>query len=390
MRPFERSEHLARVAKTKARMELEGIEVLIATDPANMNYLAGYDGWSFYVHQLVMLALDADEPVWIGRAQDASGAKFTTYLGAENIVGYPDHFVQSTVRHPMDFVADVIKQKKWDRRPIGVEMDSYYFTAACLESLRKGLPNAAFKNATSLVNWVRIVKSAKEIEYMRQAARIMERVMQVAVDAVRPGVRQCDAVAEIYHASVRGTPEYGGDYASIVPMLPTGEGSTAPHLTWSDERFKTGEVTVLELAAARHHYHCPMARTLVLAPAPPKIEDAAKVVVEGLGAALEAAKPGATGEDVEGAWRRTIAKSGIVKDSRIGYSTGLNYPPDWGEHTISLRPGDKTVLEENMTIHCIPGIWMHGWGIEISECFRVTARGGEPFCDYPRELIVKT
>src|SRR3990172_3977189 len=130
-----------------------------------------------------MLALDAAEPVWIGRAQDASGAKFTTYLRAENIVGYPDHYVQSTVRHPMDFVADVIKQKKWDRRPIGVEMDSYYFTAACLESLRKGLPNAAFKNATSLVNWVRIVKSAKEIEYMRQAARIMERVMQVAVDA---------------------------------------------------------------------------------------------------------------------------------------------------------------------------------------------------------------
>ncbi|MGH6953810.1 MAG: M24 family metallopeptidase [Alphaproteobacteria bacterium] len=389
MRPFERSEHLARVAKTRARMEREGIEVLIATDPANMNYLSGYDGWSFYVHQLVMLALDADEPVWIGRAQDASGAKFTTYLGAENIVGYPDHYVQSAVRHPMDFVADVIKQRKWDRRTIGVEMDCYYFTAACLESLRKGLPNATFKNATGLVNWVRIVKSAKEIEYMRQAARIMERVMRVAVDAVRPGVRQCDAVAEIYHASVRGTPEYGGDYASIVPMLPTGEGSAAPHLTWSDETFKTGEVTVLELAAARHHYHCPMARTLVLAPAPPKIEDAAKVVVEGLGAALEAARPGATGEDVEGAWRRTIAKSGIVKDSRIGYSTGLNYPPDWGEHTISLRPGDKTVLEENMTIHCIPGIWMHGWGIEISECFRVTSRGGEPFCDYPRELIVK-
>ena len=89
------------------------------------------------------------------------------------------------------------------------------------------------------------------------------------------------------------------------------------------------------------------------------------------------------------AWRRAIAKSGIVKDSRIGYSTGLNYPPDWGEHTISLRPGDMTVLEPNMTIHCIGGIWEDDWGVEISECFRITETGSATFCDFPRKLFIK-
>ena len=61
-----------------------------------------------------------------------------------------------------------------------------------------------------------------------------------------------------------------------------------------------------------------------------------------------------------------------MKGSRIGYSMGLNYPPDWGEHTASLRPGDKTVLAPNMTFHMILGMWMDNYGFEGSESFRVT------------------
>ncbi len=389
MMAFDRGEYIGRLAKTKARMQRAGIDVLLAVDPANLNYLSGYDGWSFYVHQVLIVSLAQDEPVWIGRGQDANGAKVTTFLDHANIIGYPDDYVQSTVKHPMDFVADFLESQGWDKGGIGVEMDAYYFTAAAIDALRRNLPNARFKDATSLVNWVRIVKSAKEVEYMRQASRIMEKVMNAALDGIVPGKRQCDLVAEILDAQTRGTPEYGGEYASIVPMLPTGKGSSAPHLTWSDEKFKSGEMTIFELAAVRHRYHCPLARTVFLGKVPQKMADSAKVVVEGLTAALGAAKTGATGEDVEAAWRRTIAKSGIKKDSRIGYSIGLNYPPDWGEHTLSLRPGDKTVLEENMTIHCIPGIWVDDWGIEISEPFRVTDTGGEPFCAIARQLFVK-
>ena len=48
---FSVEEYMQRVAKTKKSMEEKGIDVLIVTDPANMNYLTGFDGWSFYVHQ---------------------------------------------------------------------------------------------------------------------------------------------------------------------------------------------------------------------------------------------------------------------------------------------------------------------------------------------------
>jgi len=84
-----------------------------------------------------------------------------------------------------------------------------------------------------------------------------------------------------------------------------------------------------------------------------------------------------------------IARHGMEKRSRIGYSVGLGYPPDWGEHTMSLRPGDVTPLEPNMTFHMILGMWMDDWGFELSETFRVTDAGAECLCSVPRGLTVK-
>ena len=389
MLAFERDEYLERVENTKLRMMQFGLDVLLVADPANMNYLTGYDGWSFYTPQVVVVALAQDEPICIVRGIDLNGAKVTTFLDENSLIGYPDDYVQNKRMHPMDFVAEMLEARGLARGSIGVEMDAYYFTAAAAEALHQSLPNATFKNAYTLVNWIRMIKSPQELAYMRQAARILEKVMEAAIDAVTPGARQCDAAAEILAAQARGTAEFGGDYTAIVPMLPSGIGTSTPHLTWSDNHFVSGEATILELAGCRRRYHCPQARTVFLGTPPKKLADTAKVVLEGLNAVIAAARPGLTCEEVEGVWRGVIARAGIVKESRIGYSCGLNYPPDWGEHTISLRPGDKTVLQPDMTIHVIPGIWQDDWGIEISECIHLTDTGAEPLARTPRELIVK-
>jgi Xaa-Pro dipeptidase len=290
----------------------------------------------------------------------------------------------------MNFVADFLKQRGWANRTIGLEMDAYYFTARCYETLKTDLVEANYKDANLLVSWVRSIKSDQEIEYMRQAGKIVENVMQVAIDTVAPGVRECDAVAAICQAQISGTAEFGGDYTAIVPMMPSGEKTSTPHLTWTDEPYGNELAVNLELAACRHRYHCPLARTLYLGANPPqKLQKTAEIVVQGLDAALDAVQPGKTCESIERVWRNVIAKAGLTKASRIGYAMGLNYPPDWGEHTASLRPGDKTVLEPNMTFHMILGIWMDDWGFECSESFRVSESGCETFADFPRKLFVK-
>ncbi|KIX15626.1 M24 family metallopeptidase [Dethiosulfatarculus sandiegensis] len=387
---FKKEDYQVRVEKVKQRMAARGLDLLVVSDPANMNYLTGYDGWSFYVPQVVIVSLEEDVPSWIGRGMDTAGAKYTTYLPSQNIKGYPDNYIQTTERHPIDFVCDFIKEKGWEKSRVGVETDAYYWTARSQQSLEKGLPEAKVEDANLLVNWVRLIKSDAEIALMRQAGKITEKVLATAMEVVAPGVRECDAVAAIYQAQISGTNEYGGDYTSIVPMMPTGEKTSTPHLTWTDEPYENEVAVNLELAACRHRYHSPMARTLYLGKNPPaKLVSTAEVVVEGLHAALDSARAGVEAWEVELAWRKVIAKQGLEKESRIGYSVGLNYPPDWGEHTASLRPKDTTVLKPNMTFHMILGMWMDGWGFECSEAFRVTEGEAETFADFPRKLFIK-
>ncbi len=385
---FSRAEYAERIAKARRRMATRDLELLFVTDPSNMAWLTGYDGWSFYVHQGVLLALEG-EPLWFGRGQDANGAKRTVFMDHGNIVGYPDHYVQSTERHPMDFLSGVIGERGWDKARIGVEMDNYYFSAAAYRSLKSHLPNAAFQDATGLVNWCRAVKSPQEIEYLRRAAEIVDAMHARIVELVEPGLRKNELVAEIYRTAIRGAGEHGGDYPGIVPLLPSGADASAPHLTWDDKPMKAGEGTFFEIAGCHRRYHCPLSRTVFLGRPPQDILDAEKAVLESMDAGLAAARPGQTCEDIAKAFFAVLAKYGIVKDNRTGYSIGLSYPPDWGERTMSLRPGDRSELQPDMTFHFMTGLWQESWGLEITESIRITETGVETFCTTPRRLVVK-
>jgi len=387
---FSKEEYAQRVKRTKEAMQEKGIDLLVVSQPANMNYLTGYDGWSFYVHQCVLVSLRQEEPMWIGRGMDANGARITTFLSEDNIREYADYYVHSTERHPMNFVADVIKEKGWDKGSIGVEMDQFYFTHRAYLELEKDLPNAKFLDGNVLVNWVRVIKSDQEIEMMKRAGMIAVEVMDTAIQNINVGVRECDAAAEIVHAEYKGAGEYAGDYPAIVPLMMAGEATKTPHLTWSEKLYQQDEAVLLELAGAYRHYHAPIARTIFLGQNPPKLmQDTAEVVMEGLQKTLEFIKPGVTAEEVEAKWRQAIAHSTIVKESRLGYSIGVNYPPDWGEQTISLRPGDKTVLKKNMALHLIPGIWYEDVGFEVDGTIYLTEDGNESFYDYPLKLFTK-
>ncbi|WDR07090.1 ectoine hydrolase DoeA [Devosia rhodophyticola] len=387
--PFSIAEYQDRLVKTRAAMVRANIDVLVVTDPANMSWLTGYDGWSFYVHQAVIV-LPEGEPLWWGRPMDGVGARMTSYLAPESIHSYPDHYVQSATIHPYQLMAVLLRQYGHSSARIGLEMDNYYFTAKCFETLRLELPDAQFSDATALVNWQRAVKSEQELIYMRRAARIVEQMHQRIRDTAEDGLPKSTLIAEIYDASLRGADGFGGDYPSIVPLTPSGTDAAAAHLTWDDRPLRRGEGTFFEIAGCYRRYHCPMSRTIYLGEPPADMLRAGEAVLEGLADGLEVARPGNTCGEVADAFFAVLAKHGIEKNSRTGYAVGISYPPDWGERTMSLRPGDQSILEPNMTFHFMPGLWGDDWGFEVSETIRITEDGpAECLADVGRELIIK-
>ena len=387
---FTKQEYKQRLTKVQKMMQEKGIELLISHDTNNINYLTGYDAWSFYYAQCAIVHVNAEEPICFIRAQDAGGAYIKSYVKKENIIVYDEHYIHTWPKHPYDYLVKIVKDRGWDKLSIGLEMDAHYFTAFCYEKIKQGLPNAKIKDSDRLVNWARLVKSDAEISFMKSAAKISEIGMKKAYEVINPGVRQCDAVGEIQKALFYGTPEFGGEYASIATLLPTGKGTSASHLTASQDKFVEGEATIIELSGVFKRYHAPMARTVLLGKPDPLKIDTMKKTIEALQAGIDATKPGNTANDVAQAFWKILDKYGIEKTSRTGYSIGIGYPPDWGEHTLNIYKGDMTTLEPNVCFHMIAVMQFGDWGVEASEAVRVTDKGAELFCNLSKELHVKS
>lgn len=386
--PFSLEEYQTRLHKTQQSMLEQGIDVLIVSEPANLYYLTGYDAWSFYTPQYALVSQDWDRPLCVVRGQDVNGARLTSYLTDEFILGYSDHYIQNPAAHCMEFVAQLLIERGKGSARVGYEGDSFFFSGRSLNQLQYHLPNATLVDADALVNWVRSVKSETEIGYMRQAARLTELTMAKAIDKIKPGVRLADVAAEVYATSVAGLDEYAGEYAAIAPLIPAGVGTSCPHVMWRDEVYQQGDCSTLEISGVKARYHAPQSRTVFLGKPNPKAYDTVQIVLEGIEAVLETAKEGVYAHEVHSAWDAVISRHGIVKDSRCGYSIGIGYPPDWGERTISFRPIDNTLLTENVTMHFMPGVWFDDWGVAITESIRITKTGVECLCNTPRALFI--
>ncbi|MBK5933083.1 ectoine hydrolase [Rhodovulum imhoffii] len=387
--PFSQVEYDRRLGLVRAAMDARGLDLLFVEDPSNMAWLTGYDGWSFYVHQGVLVFHDAD-PLWWGRAQDANGAVRTVWMAGAHVLHYPDHYVQSDTCHPMQHLARIVDELGYGEKRIGLELENYYFTAKAYLTLRDALPHADLQDATALVNWQRTVKSGEELTFMRRAARISEKIIDGVVARIEPGLPKNRLVAEIYRDALTGLAEDWGDYPAIVPLLPSGADAAAPHLTWNGQPFETGEATFFEISGCYRRYHAPFCRTVFLGAPPDFLRRAEEALIAGLEAGLETARAGNRACDIANALAIPLEKAGIARGARCGYPIGLSYPPDWGERTISLRPEDDTVLQPGMTFHFMPGLWMENWGLEITEPILIRESGpAETLCNRPRAMYVK-
>ena len=213
--PFSREEYADRLARTRAAMATASVEVLFITDPSNMAWLTGYDGWSFYVHQGVIVGSEGD-PVFWGRAMDAAGALRTCYMAPEDIVGYSDNFVMATDRHAMEHLYDTLAERGWQGMRIATEQENYYYSHRAHAVLSSELGFEPV-DATGLVNWQRAVKSPAEIGYIRRAARIADHIHETILAMIEPGLPRNRLAAAIYETGIRGAEDGTAPMAATTP-----------------------------------------------------------------------------------------------------------------------------------------------------------------------------
>ncbi|MFA5551670.1 MAG: Xaa-Pro peptidase family protein [Trueperaceae bacterium] len=376
---FPMSEYQRRLTKLRQGMQQRELDALLVTTPENITYLTGFESPGHYWFQALVVPLDA-EPFTVSRLLEVSGVE--AYSWIEHNLAYNDDDDQMAV------LAARITDFGLAGATIGFEKNCWFFTATQQEQLFGHLPGVRFVDASNSVEACRLIKSELEIETMRQAARTTEAGMRAGVDAVTEGATEDDVAAEISYAMIKA----GSEWPSIVPFVASGERGAIGHATWRGRLLANADSVFLEIAGCKRRYHAPMMRTCVVGLPEPELTAAFQVVQDAFQACLEAMRPGALPADIDATARSVVAASsfGGTQTSRVGYSVGIAVPPDWGEgHILSIKPGERRPIQENMTFHLIPWVQIPGkGGVGCTETVRVTATGSELLTDFPRELFV--
>lgn len=375
------------------------MDVLIITEANNLNYVTGYACLSYPHPTFVIVSGEDDQVFWIGREYTCTpAARLTTHLNDVHILSYPEHMAKHVLRggaqrdahDAMSFLADAIAARGWSGKRIGLEYGSRLLSFPQVESLHAKLPNACFVDATTLVEWCRLVKSDAEIGLMRQAGVIADRIMSDAMDGIGAGLRQCDVAGRIYAAMLSGTPEFGGSLSEKI-ILTSGPYVPAMRAPFTDKEFARDQLTNVEIGGCRFGYNVALTRSAVVGRVADDVAMLEGAVIEALEAGLDAARPGRTCAEIARAFMVPLDARRIRTRPWLGYSIGIGMPfQGWFDAPVGIQLDDHTEVRPNMTFHFSPCYWsdnVGGWTMLTSETFRISESGSpETFCSTPRQI----
>jgi len=378
---FELAEYRQRLDRVRAAMRQRGLDVLVSHTPENILYLSGYQTPGYYMYQCLVVPLEG-EPLLILRRGELGNFRRFSYL--QDSLTYVD------IENPAEVTAQALAERGLNNGRIGLELASWFLTPKHYLTLQAALGQASLVDATGTIDRARLVKSPKEVEYIRHAARAAEAGMRAAIDAIRVGVTDNEVSAELHRALIAA----GSEYVALGPFVAAGSRSTVMHGIWGRKRIERGESVILEIAGCVQRYNAGLMRTASVGAPSARLEQMAKGSQEANRAAYEAIKPGVTAGEVHRACQAAFDKAGLLdlrRGTRSGYSIGLAFPPDWGEgHILSLQENEPTVLEPGMVFHIPSPVREYGvCGAAFSETVLVTPTGREVLTNFERSLFIR-
>src|SRR5580692_6630494 len=257
-------------------------------------------------------------------------------------------------------------------RRIGFEQDN--MTVAQRESFTREL-----EPVTGLIERLRMIKDAGEIERIRTSVISNSRALEAALKRFKIGMRESELSAEIDYQNRK----LGAEAPAFDTIVAAGERSALPHAHAGPSKIGPG-ILLIDMGAFRDGYASDMTRMVHVGPATPKYKRAYRAVLEAQLAAINAVKPGATTSSIDRAARGVLKRHGLERE--FIHSTGHGLGLEIHEQPRIGRK-DKTKLEAGMAITIEPGVYMEGWGgIRIEDTVLVTPSGCEVLTPTTKEL----
>ena len=367
---FPESEHRERLARARKILRQNGIDCCISVAPEQLYYFAGYDSWvSVNSPQALIFMADAGEPTLIVRDVDLALPRETSWVS--DVRRY--HLLSDDVPA---LIASVAREKGLGGGKVAIETQSYALPHSLGQAVAGALAPATVVDATDLLGATRLVKSARELDYLRQAARYAQAGLDSARTALRPGITEI-ALAAAVEGAMRAA---GSDYWSIPTELASGPRTAGGHATPRERIIEAGDLVHLEFAGVHRRYHATAIHTFAAGQPNRRARDIYDLARASLAAGIAAIRPGVPVSAVEEASLRPLRAAGLEGAAlmRFGYGIGIAYPPIWLE-PLQISRGIDQRLEPGMVfvLHAYLQLLEEGLGVIQGGTYALTDAGLE-------------
>jgi Xaa-Pro aminopeptidase len=357
----------SRLRQVRQLLRRKSLDALLVTHLPNIRYLCGFSGSS--------AALVISEK----RALFFSDGRYAAQARSE-VEGF-----RIRIEHepPLIAAAKWLAEKRGSRfngTRLAIEAD--HISVAALKQLKGTLHGFRIVSESGLVESYRTIKSEEEIDRLRDAARLGCELFEVAVETVRPGVRETDVAAEMEYAAR----ERGAEAMSFETIVAAGPRSALPHGRASASRIPRAGFVVLDFGVILAGYCSDMTRTLWVGRPNPAAREAYEAVREAQQAAVDAVREGVSAHEVDEAARKLLRAKGMGRffTHSTGHGIGLEI------HEVPrIAAGSSRVLRSGMVVTVEPGVYIPGrWGVRIEDTVVVRPDGHEVLTPVSRELIL--
>jgi Xaa-Pro dipeptidase len=358
----------ARIGTVRSELEAENLDALLICSPPNMGYLCGFRPNPH--ERLIALVVPRDgEPQLVCPSLEEKAARASVTLGATLHVWWDEE-------GPAKALAAALASAG---RRIGIEKE--YLTVAQAELATSAAPHASLVGCDELLARLRSVKSEEELDALRRAAAVVDRVVSEIGAAAAPGTTE-GALAGDAATRLR---EEGGDSLMFEPLVLTGPRSALPHGRSGSQALAEGDLLIVDLGVSVDGYCGDITRTFVVAAEPNEHQrEVFELVRAAQRAGVEAVRPGVPAREVDAAARGIITGGGYGRNfvHRTGHGLGLEvHEPPY------LTATSEAPLQAGNVVTVEPGIYIDGWGgVRIEDDVVVREDGAEVLTHAPIDL----
>lgn len=372
------AERLSRVRRAIAAAKLDW---LIAFHPVSIHWLTGSDAKSYQAFQCLLVSAAPGPLVVFTREGERNEYEADTL--ADDVRSWGG----SEPEDPVDAFARVVESLGLKRTRVGIEVPAYYLHAHHYVRLKDMLGDSLVAEPSTLIHDLKLVKSAREIAYIRAASRIADHAMTAFIGALQEGRSEIEVCGEVYHALLGA----GSGLPASTLNLVSGERSGFSHGAPTERRLKRGDFGNVEYGATYRRYTATIGRQFAMGTPSARMRELYDVVRAAADVCIAEIRAGVPAVRPHEAAKRVIAAAGFdrYRIHTSGYGLAPGFPPSWGE-PLNMFGGSRYTLEAGMVVSVEPPVFIGAerLGARLIDNVLVTPTGAELLSRSSRDLIV--